>query len=137
VAPVTMNVRAMKSLIHLAKKRGILVEYVHTLTAQLFIAKVFDNRLSDQHPAVADLWFSRRHANELEIDARVKSFAETNRKFEDSIIGRRDDDIARGVQNGGADLAVIQMRLHGNPAFRQAAFHPNILKCISKRACIL
>jgi hypothetical protein len=59
--------------------------------------------------------FSWRH--ELQIDARVKSFAEANRKFEDSIIGSQDDDIARGVQNGGADLAVIQMLLHGIPSF--------------------
>jgi hypothetical protein len=45
----------------------------------------------------------------------MQSFAETNRKFEDSIIGSQDDDIARGIQNGGADLAVIQMLLHGIP----------------------
>jgi hypothetical protein len=53
-----------------------------------------------------------RHARELQIDARVQPFAEANRKFEGSIIGSQDDDIARRIQNGGADLAVIQVLLY-------------------------
>ena len=63
------------------------------------------------------LRFSRRHAHELQIDPGMKSFAETNRKFEYPIIGSQDDDIARGVQNGGANLAMIQMLLHGISRF--------------------
>ncbi len=75
------------------------------------------SEMIESTPYGRHLRFSRRHAHELQINAGVKSFPETNRKFEDSIIGSQDDDIARGVQNGGADIAVIQMLLHGIPRF--------------------
>ena len=55
--------------------------------------------------------------HELQIDARVKPFAETYRKFEDAIIGSQNDHVARGVENGRADLAVIQVLLHRVPRF--------------------
>jgi hypothetical protein len=40
---------------------------------------------------------SGRYTHELEIDTRVKPFAETDRKFEDAIIGSQDDHVACGV----------------------------------------
>jgi hypothetical protein len=42
----------------------------------------------------------------------VKPFTETNREFEDAIVGSQDDHVARRVQNGRADLAEIEMLLH-------------------------
>jgi hypothetical protein len=57
------------------------------------------------------------HAHEFQIDARVQPFAKANREFEGSIIGGQDDDIARRIQNGGADLAVIQVLLYRIPCF--------------------
>ena len=47
----------------------------------------------------------------------MKQFAEANRKFEDAIVGSQDDHVTRGVQNGRADLAVIQVLLHRVPRF--------------------
>lgn len=49
------------------------------------------------------------HTHHLKIDARVKSFTETSSKFEDAIVGSQDDHVMRRVQNGGADLAVIEL----------------------------
>ena len=60
---------------------------------------------------------SRSGTHELQIDARVKPFAETYRKFEDAIIGNQNDHVARGIENGRADLAVIQVLLHRVPRF--------------------
>jgi hypothetical protein len=100
----------MEKMIPVARNKAVTdILGVHAATRILI--------MESPHTAVVALSFSRRRANELEIDALVKSFAETNRKLEDAIIGRQDDDITRRVQNGGADLAVIQMLLHGIPRF--------------------
>ncbi len=67
----------------------------------------------------------------------MKPFAETNGKFEDAIIGAQDDHIACGVQDGGADLAVIEVLLDRDPRFVGKRSVQDIQKCSSKRACNL
>jgi hypothetical protein len=47
----------------------------------------------------------------------VKAFAKADRQLEDAIIGYQDDHVTCGVQNGRANLAVIQVLLHRVPRF--------------------
>jgi len=39
----------------------------------------------------------------------MESLAEAGGKLEDAVVGHEDDDIARGIQNCGADLAGFEM----------------------------
>jgi hypothetical protein len=42
----------------------------------------------------------------------VKTLAVAEWKLEDAVIGSEDEDIARGVEDGGADLAMLEVALH-------------------------
>jgi hypothetical protein len=54
----------------------------------------------------------------------MQAFAEANRQLKHAFIRSKDDDVASGVQNGRADLAVLEMLLNihrissGNAASR-------------------
>jgi hypothetical protein len=42
----------------------------------------------------------------------VKSLAVAEWKLEDAVIGGKDEDVACGVEDSGADFAVLEMALH-------------------------
>jgi hypothetical protein len=42
----------------------------------------------------------------------VEALAVAEGKLEDAVIGGEDEDVARGVENGGADLAVFEVAFH-------------------------
>ena len=43
------------------------------------------------------------------IEAGMKALAEVERQLEDTIVGHENDDVACGVEDGGADFAVREM----------------------------
>jgi hypothetical protein len=45
----------------------------------------------------------------------MQAFAEANRQLKHAFIRSKDDDVASGVQNGRADLAVLEMLLNIQP----------------------
>jgi len=49
---------------------------------------------------------------DLFFNACVQAFAIAHRQLEDALIGSQDEDVPRGIQDGGADLAVLEMLLH-------------------------
>ena len=51
--------------------------------------------------------------------SRVKPIAEASGKLEHTLIGRQNQDIARGIENGRADLTIFQVPLHHFSGFRR------------------
>jgi hypothetical protein len=42
----------------------------------------------------------------------VETFAVAEWKLEDAVVGSEDEDVASGVEDGGADLTVLEVTLH-------------------------
>jgi hypothetical protein len=63
------------------------------------------------------LWFGWRNLEHGSGEARVETFAVAEGKLEDAIVGGEDEDVARGVEDCGADLAVSKMLFNTGERF--------------------
>jgi hypothetical protein len=48
---------------------------------------------------------------DYQAEAGVEAFAVAYREFEGAIVGSEDEDVAGGIEDGGADLAVLEVQL--------------------------
>jgi hypothetical protein len=46
------------------------------------------------------------------VETGMQAFAEVGWQLKDAFVGHKDDDIARGIKNGGADFAMLKVAFH-------------------------
>jgi hypothetical protein len=100
-------------LFHVQTGTRVLDRSYPTMTADIMLEPTHSGSLPGIAGVEIDLDnFSVPVEPDLFFDVGVQTFAIAHRQLEDALIGGEDKDVPRGVENGGANLAMLEMLLH-------------------------